>query len=119
MESSSKQENSVDKEKGKDMLTESTTPEKASSEPGKDDISAIAVETTAEVKDEPSEEMHNETAEMIEPVPAAGPSNNTSISGDSKLNASFMEEDIVKTDGVFSCKKCGKTAKTKQNIRKH
>jgi len=31
----------------------------------------------------------------------------------------FADDDVVKADGVFMCRRCGKTAKTKQNIRKH
>jgi len=106
---------SIEKEK----LTE-TTPGRESKKQTHDDSSNINVESLLEIKDEPAEG-ENSDSEMVELLPLAGgaKSSNQSANDDSKLNNSFMEEEIMKSDGVFTCKKCGKTAKTKQNIRKH
>ena len=110
----------MNKSREKDKLTETTPGHESKKLSHEEDASNINVESLLEIKDEPSEG-ENSDSEMVELLPVSGGSkfSNQSADDDSKLNGSFMEEEIMKSDGVFTCKKCGKTAKTKQNIRKH
>jgi len=88
----------------------------------------IDVDAPVHIKDEPAEKIDkgNDDANMVvelEGYPQEAEEYEENEIENRQPRHSFggfvADDDVVKADGVFMCRRCGKTAKTKQNIRKH